>query len=115
MVNSITTNKLMYQWNESITIDWDYPEPQVGDWIGIYPNKLVSLQAFIMWVYVGTFTNSLPTSPGNKQGSWAFAHPSNWGNDWPIQSGSYRVHLFRNGLDNALYDSIASSNFTVMG
>jgi hypothetical protein len=68
----IKTSKLVYDFNESIAINWDYPDTKDGDWIGLYPNNSPPSSNYIMWIDVGTLNQTYTGLLGNSPGSVTF-------------------------------------------
>jgi Hint module len=107
----IITNRAIYEYNESITILWNYTDVGKGDWIGIYPSNIRESfpTTYIMWVYVRSENQTLLVGT-QESGSVTFdANPPYEGGsqDWPLAEGSYKVHILR--LENSPYSAVESS------
>jgi hypothetical protein len=97
--NIIDVSKVQHQYavNEPIHIFWDYPEPKVGDWIGIYPSYITSFgYQYILWVYIASKTQTPTNLIGSKKGLVSFNSDPPYEGIWPLRVGSYKVHILRN-------------------
>jgi Hint module len=116
--NVITTDKNLYNFDESITIRWNYTDVNDYDWIGIYPNgaPIPLSWSYQMWVYVYTLNQSTFFPGVRPVGSVMFN-----GNDpyevghqiWPLAPGLYKAHIARAANYEPFSVVTSSSTFQV--
>jgi hypothetical protein len=107
----ILVDKTLYMESENIVINWSFAtgEAQNGDWIGVYPDSsgMNNLPAGSeLWIYCKSGSQSYTSTVPDSNGSTVFG-PGGVDEGWPLSGGTYRAHLFRNGI--APYKVIASS------
>ncbi|CAJ1947827.1 unnamed protein product [Cylindrotheca closterium] len=107
-VDAIQPTKNCYTFGEPLIINFRNCVPNGNDWVGIYPDNVLSGQHFnpSLWKWS---CNSQACADLISRGTVIMDATATGGSQWPLAPGEYKAWLFRRGGDGGAYPAIVGT------